>query len=233
MGMPTFVSAGATSGDVGNVAAITPAMPAGIASNDILLLFLETSSTQAITIADSNGGSWAEVTGSPQESSATRLTVFWSRYNGTQGAPTTDDSGNHNLGVIVAFRGCKTTGNPWNITSAGSHNTANTSLSITGATTTAANCLVVIGSSLDDSVPDFGATWTNSDLASISSLYTNVITASGNDGRIGVLSGQKASAGAYGATTNTLTANATKAFMTIALEGAATAAAGYSYAIIV
>ena len=37
---------------------------------------------------------------------STRGTVFWSRYNGTQTAPTTSDSGTSQVGFIAAFRGC-------------------------------------------------------------------------------------------------------------------------------
>ncbi len=92
---PTYVAAGSVSSGTG---AITPALPGSLATNDILLLFLETAN-QAISISNQNGGTWTQVTNSPQGvgtaggTSATRLTVFWSRYNGTQGAPTTTDSG--------------------------------------------------------------------------------------------------------------------------------------------
>ena len=52
--MPTFVAAGSVASGTG---AITPALPANIATGDILLLFLETAN-QAISITNQNGGTW-------------------------------------------------------------------------------------------------------------------------------------------------------------------------------
>ena len=85
--MPTYVAAGAVASGTG---AISPALPSGIQTNDILLLFLETAN-QTISISNQNGGTWTQVTNSPQgtgtggSSGSTALTVFWSRYNGTPG----------------------------------------------------------------------------------------------------------------------------------------------------
>ncbi len=144
--IPTFVAAGAVAYGTG---AITPALPSGIATNDILLLFLNTSN-QTITIPTPNGGTWTQVTNSPQgtgtggSSGSAALTVFWSRYNGTQGAPTTSDSGDHQIGRIIAIRGATTSGNPWDVTAGGVDATASTTATIPGATTTVANTLVVV-----------------------------------------------------------------------------------------
>jgi len=220
--MPTYVAAGAVAYGTG---AITPALPAGLQTNDILLLFLETAN-QAISISSQNGGTWTEVTGSPQGTgtaggtSATRLTVFWSRYNGTQGAPTTSDSGDHQLGRMIAIRGATTSGNPWDVTAGGVESTSDTSGSIPGATTTVANTLVVaaIATSLPDSngTANFSA-WTNADLASLTERTDNTVTA-GNGGGLGIATGGKATAGAYGATAVTCASSATKGMMSIALK---------------
>ena len=59
---PTFVAAGTVASGTGT---ITPALPAGLQANDILLLFVETAN-QAISITNQNGGTWTQVTGSPQ-----------------------------------------------------------------------------------------------------------------------------------------------------------------------
>lgn len=218
--LPVYVGAG-TLAD--NAAAISPALPSGIQTNDILLLAIETAN-QAITIPTPNGGVWTEVTNSPQGTgtaagtTATRLTVFWSRYNGTQGAPTTSDSGDHQTGQIFAFRHCISTGTPFNISSGNVDATSDTSLSATGATTTAPNCLVAILATLMDDAQDFGGTWTNTDLANIT-VRQNSPGTGGNDGRLILVTGEKASAGAYGATTNTTSASSVKGMMTIALMG--------------
>ena len=223
-GIPTFVAAGAVAS---NAAAITPALPAGIATNDILLLFLETAN-QAISISNQNGGTWAAVANSPQSvgtaggSNGTRLTVFWSRYNGTQGAPTTSDSGNHQLGRIIALRGAATSGDPWDVTAGGTESTVDTSGAIPGATTTVANTLVV--AAIATSLPDASGTanfsaWTNSNLSSVAERTDNTVTA-GNGGGLGLATGGKATAGAYGNTAVTCATASTKAMLSIALKPA-------------
>jgi len=219
---PTYVNSGAS---VTGTAAITVGLPANIAVDDILLLFLETSN-QAITIATPNGGTWTEVTNSPQgtgtaaTTTATRLTVFWSRYNGTQTAPVTSDSGNRQLGIMIAVRGVITTGNPWDITSGGVDAVANTSGVIPGATTTVADTFIVtaIGTALPDATgtANFSA-WTNADLTGITERADNTST-SGVGGGLGIATSTKASIGAYGNTTVTLASSSVKAMMSIALK---------------
>ena len=223
---PTFIAAGAITS---SASAITPALPSGIATGDILLLFLETGN-ETITIPTQNGGTWAQVTNSPQgtgttgtSGTGTRLTVFWSRYNGTQGAPTTSDSNEHQMGRIVAFRGTVPSGIPWDVTAGGVEATSDTSGSIPGATTTVNNTLIVaaIAASLPDSTSttNFNNTWTNTDLTSITERIDNAQSA-GNGGALGIATGAKATTGAYGNTAVTLTTAALKGMMSIALKPA-------------
>jgi hypothetical protein len=221
-GAPTFVAAGAVASGTGT---ITPALPSGIAANDILLLCLETAN-QAISITNQNGGTWTEVTNSPQgtgtagSTSATRLTVFWSRYNGTQGAPTASDSGDHQAGRIIAIRGAAASGDPWDVTAGGVEATADTSGSIPGATTTVGNTLVV--AAIATALPDKNGTtnfssWTNANLTSLTERTDNTRN-SGNGGGLGIATGVKATAGAYGNTAVTLAASASKGMMSIAVK---------------
>jgi hypothetical protein len=219
---PTYVAAGAVSSGTGT---ITPALPSGIASGDILLLFLETSN-QAVSISNQNGGTWTAVTNSPQycgtaaSSTGARLTAFWSRYNGTQGAPTASDSGDHQLGRIIAIRGAVSSGNPWDVTAGGVEAVSDTSGSIPGATTTLANTLVV--TAIATSLPDASSTakfsaWTNANLTSLTERTDNSVTA-GNGGGLGIATGIKATAGAYGNTAVTLVDAAYKGMMSIAIR---------------
>jgi PKD repeat protein len=219
---PTFVAAGTVKSGTG---AIAPALPAGIATNDILLLFVETAN-QASSISNQNGGTWAEVTGSPQYTgtaggtAATRLTAFWSRYNGTQGAPTVSDSGNHQIGRIVALRGATTSGNPWDVTAGGVEATADTSGAIPGATTTVDKCLVVaaIATALPDATgtANFSA-WANANLTSVTERTDNTANA-GNGGGLAIATGEKATAGAYGSTAVTCATATTKAMLSLAIK---------------
>ena len=225
-----FVAAGTVANGTSS-SGITPALPSGIATGDILLLSLETGN-EAISISNQNNGIWTEVTGSPQgtgttgtSGTGTRLTVFWSRYNGTQGAPTTSDSGNHQLGRIIAVRGVTTSGNPWDVTAGDVNATSNTSGVIPGATTTVNNTLIVaaIATSLPDSTGTTNfSSWANSNLTDVTERTDNTVT-SGNGGGLGIATGGKATAGAYGNTTVTLAASALKGMMSIALKPEAVA----------
>lgn len=222
--LPKFIAAG----DVASgTAAITPSLPIGIAENDILLLFLETAN-QPISIDNQNGGVWAEVDKSPQcvgattgtDSTATRLTVFWSRYNGTQGAPTTTNSGDHQIGRMIAIRGATTSGNPCDVTGGGFQFTASTSGSIPGATTINGNTLVVAAAAV--SLPDSTSSnncysWSNSSLTNLTECIDNT-TSTGNGGGIGVAIGRKAVAGNYYNTTFSTIFSSNKAMMSIAIK---------------
>lgn len=219
---PTFVAAGTVASGTGT---ITPSLPSSIVTGDILLLFLETSN-QPISISNQNGGTWIQVAGSPQycgtaaSTTGARLTAFWSRYNGVQGAPTTTDSGDHQLGRIIAIRGAVSSGDPWNVTAGGIEAVSDTSGAIPGATTTVANTLVVtvIATSLPDasSTAKFSA-WTNSSLTSVIERTDNSVTA-GNGGGLAIATGIKGTAGSYGNTTVTLANSAYKGMMSIAIK---------------
>jgi hypothetical protein len=212
--VPSFFNCGAVSG---NTPAITVVLPSGIVTNDILLLFLETSA-QAISVADGGGGTWTEVTNSPQTASATALTVFWSRYNGTQGDPTTSDSGDHQNGVICAYRGAISSGSPYDVSTGAIDNTSDNSGTIPGTSTTGPNRkIVIVGSADDDNdTPITGVS--NADLADISAARVNAESNRGDDGGLTVFDANKATAGSYGDTTLTYTGATTKGMMTISLK---------------
>ena len=219
---PTFVAAGAIASGTGTIA---PALPSGLATGDILLLFVETAN-QTVSVSASNGGVWTQVTGSPQGtgtaagSTATRLTAFWSRYNGTQGAPTLSDSGNHQSARMIAIRGAAASGNPWDVTAGGVETTSDTSASIPGATTTVANTLVVIA--VAGSLPDGNGTsnfsgWSNANLTGLTERTDNTTNA-GNGGALGIATGGKTTAGAYGNTAVTHGNSAVKGMISIAIK---------------
>lgn len=213
--MPYFVSAGTMAEGTG---AIAPGLPPGLQKDDIMLLFVETAS-QAV----STPSGWAIVTDSPQETGAaggatsTRLSVFWKRAVVAEAVPSITDPGDHAIGQILAFRGCISTGNPWDVTS-GDTGASSTSVSIPGDTTTVAGCLVVlaVANQTDSATPQTSA-FVNADLTNLAEL-TDVNTASGNGGGFAVAAGGKAAAGAYGATAATLANASVQGRMSIALK---------------
>ena len=58
----------------------TPALPSGLQTNDILLLFLETAN-QTISVSNQNGGTWTQVTNSPQ-GTGTAGALGWTALDG-------------------------------------------------------------------------------------------------------------------------------------------------------
>src|SRR5216117_3739442 len=112
---PSVVNVGAVAS---SAAAITPAFPASISADDCLFTIAECEGITAPGAYTLPSG-WAHVTGSPiQEGTNTRLWVIWRRYDGVFTAPSLGDSGDHNVGRMIAIRGCPTTGNPWNVVAA-------------------------------------------------------------------------------------------------------------------
>jgi hypothetical protein len=219
MALPSFVNVGAQ--HAATPGGGTVALPSGIQAGDVLLLFVECNGTEVVTISDAAGGTWAALPDSPVASgSATRLTGFWSRYNGTQTAPTISGPSDHTSGGMVAYRGCVATGNPWDSHAAGTG--SGSGVSITGATSTVADCLVVAAScaGTDASAQQFSA-WANADLTNVAERM-DYFSGAGGGGGVGVADGGKAVAGAYGATTATV-ATGVKAFMQIALQPDTTA----------
>jgi len=227
MALPVFRAAGALAHDT---VGVTPAAPAGLATDDIELLICE-SQDEAISLTTANG--FVEVPGSPisvpnaTATIATRGACFWRRYAG-QGNPVTNDPGNHILAQRYAFSGCITTGDPWDILPTSSEAVEDTSGSATGGTTGMADCLVAVcvGAAKPDSLGTAEVSaWANVDLANILERADNAGN-SGNGGHLGMATGEKASAGLFGATTYTKATSAYKWHFVVALKPPGGAPAG-------
>lgn len=221
MAAPTVAAVGADSG--GSLAAITPAFPAGITAGDILIGVGESESAEFYPTIDTNG--FVHVTGSPVVNTNSRLSVVWARYDGVMTAHSWGDSGNHNHGRYIAIRGCPSSGNPWNVVQPATENTSDTSATWPGVTTTVTDCLVleIISTGTDvASTAQVGAL-TNAAYTSITEQMDNWVS-TGLGGGFGMVSGIKATAGATGQSTATITTAATKALMTLAMAPAPPAA---------
>lgn len=110
-----FRAAGTSSSGTGN---LTPGLPAGTATNDILVLLVNTNA--AGTISAPSG--YTEALSSPVATSTSvengaNLGVFWKRAGASEAAPTVTDPSTADGAVasILGFSGCVTTGNPWHI----------------------------------------------------------------------------------------------------------------------
>lgn len=219
---PTIVGTATT--DV--TTAWAPAFPAGIAAGDILLWLGESVGGQNFTLP----GGWAQMStdGTPispvVQGINTQLTVWWLRYDGTGSAPSVTGPTDHGVSAMLAVRGCPASGNPWNINAPATEATSDTTVTFPGVTTTVADCLVleIVASSADIATAQ-ASSMTNASYTSITELV-DVATAGGGGGVLVCYSGVKATAGATGQSTMTLTTAGFKAMMTLAMAPSAPAA---------
>jgi hypothetical protein len=212
---PTVVAVGAVAS---SVSAITPPAPAGTIADDIWVTVAECEGVTAPGAYTLPSG-WAHITGSPvQEGTNTRLWVIWRRYDGVFTAPSLGDAGDHNVGRMIAIRGCPTAGNPWDVAASAVEATSDASATWPGVTTTVDDCLIleIISTGADIATAQL-TTLTNGNYSSITKQMDNwVIT--GNGGGVGMFSGIKATAGATGQSTATITTASSKALMTLAMR---------------
>jgi len=227
MTAPTFVAAGASAA---NLSAITVNYPTGWANGDVLLLFVQTSN-QGVTAPTG----WTELTSSPQgtgtggNAGSVGLSAFWRvAQTGDSGSVSVADGGNHQYGVIVAYRGVDTSGaTPFDVTPVGGVQSTATTSGATGTsvTTSTADAMVVVAfADAYDSILTSFSSWANSNLTSVTERFDDGGTSVGTGGGVGIADGVMASAGAVGSTTVTITqsTNTTKtAFMTVPLKAAA------------
>lgn len=204
---PAFQAAG-TASSAATAGAFSLAWPTHQA-NDIGLAFFETanqpiatpSGWNAITNGSQGIGTAGSVTG-------TCLQVFWRRAVGAaesaisiSGAANTGD---HVIGNILTVRGCVASGDPVDVSVGDTTTDADTTaVSIPGATTTVAQTLVVaaVSNQVDNFINNFTAV-TNASLVS-PTVRDSTQTNTGNGGGLRVITGAKATAGAYDATTAT------------------------------
>lgn len=222
---PTFVAAGVSASGTGD---ITPGLPAGHTTNDILLLFVQSSNQTATAPAG-----WAQLGpaagfGTAATALSTRGTIFWKRHDGSEVDPTVTDTVDHTLGQIVGIRGCVTTGDPFLcIGTTKPKLTASTTGTASAGATPWEQCLVVNAffHGLDSATAVFSS-WTNASLASITEAI-DVATADGTGGGIGVAYGVLTNAGNFVATTVTETSTTDVSVTFIMLPAGITKRAGF------
>ena len=200
-----------------------------VGANDIILLVATgehdrnalalTTANNFVAVANSIFGGDGDAT---EEDPEIGMRVWWVRGSSWTSAPTVTDTGDHTSCALHRFTGAATSGDPLDVTSSGNDGNANdTSAVIPGATTTVADTLVVLiqGTSFNGtSTAQCGAV-TNADLGSITEQFDSTNT-SGLGGGHCIITGTKASAGAYGDSTLTLANTSFKGAMSIALKPA-------------
>jgi hypothetical protein len=200
------------------------AFPAGYTTSDILVLVIE-SSNQFLAQAQTNllNNGWARVAnsntgiGTAATANGVRQEIWWQRPTTTsQTAVVLGDYGNHTMAVCAAFANCITTGSPWDTGTANGINvsitTATAQANSYGVTTSNANTLILT----IFCTPATGASgWINASPLLVGGSGDTELTercdfgtASGDGGRIAILTHRKPTAGATAnVRANTTTSN--------------------------
>jgi hypothetical protein len=206
---PVIRAVGAVAGDV---AAISPGLPAGTQVGDGLIMICETFA-QPITASG-----WT-VEFELDQTTLTRITVLSRIATGTD-PTTTSDSGQHQIGRIIGIEaGTFDPADFIHAISAGNTQTSTASVSISGVSTTVDDCLIIAASVSD--LPDAVSTTeysspANSNLSNVT-LRINDATNAGNGGSVVAISGEQATQGATGATTVTAANAGVRASVTLAI----------------
>ncbi len=144
----TCVGAGAIASAANN--SVSPGLPSGWAANDILICVVSSHDNNSATITNPSG--WAAWESGKSNGTKLQFSVFWKRATSSETAPTVSHSsfGSYIDAVIVAYRGCVTSGDPSDVigtTVATTPANANENFSTAGITTTIAGDMVIeIGS---------------------------------------------------------------------------------------
>lgn len=190
--------------------ACVPGVPAGHATNDVELLFVETANQDA-TLTTAAGFvlvTGAEIgTGTAGGTNAARMEVFWRRWNGSDGAPTVGDSGNRTQCRIIGFTGVITSGDPFANVVTSTDSSANVGVNIANSGTAAAAGSQLVAATARalpnaSSTAEFSA-WTNANTSTGCTERIDNASTAGNGGAMGVCAGVL-----FGTTIGTTTATA-------------------------
>ncbi len=222
MALPTYIGTGTFTLGAG---AINIPWPTHI-TNDIGILVVETAN-EAVTTPSG----WTAVASSPQGTgtaagtAATRLSMFWRRAaSAAETAAAIADSGDHQDGAIMVFRGCITTEDPIHVSTGSVNATASTSATLPSVTTTVDDCVVVqaIAHGIDSNTAQLSG-WTHGGALIGLTQILNESTKTKNGGGVGAVYGNLSTAGASGTTGVTLATAFAVGMITIALKPPSTA----------
>lgn len=211
----TFRNAGAKASGTG---AVTPALPASMSADDIVILTATTIAGGSISITDNGSiAAWTAVTGSPIDViGGDKLYVWWGRYASGSTGPTVTPGGDHICAGTTAWANVST-GTPIEAQNTGTETTSDTSLSFfTNFSTTSNGAMVIlVSSSGADTTTAQHSNQANSSLTSIVERQ-DYETNSGGGGGFEVVEGYKATAGTAGTWTATLATVSPKAYISFA-----------------
>lgn len=218
MTLPTYAGQGATAAAGVAVNVVWPTTVA----NDIGILLVQTSDEAP---GNDPPAGWSAAPSSPQgtgtagAAGSTRLSVYWARATTASEADAVlGDSGNHQLGQILIFRGCITTGSPFDTSAGSTQDAASVSINIPGGTTATADCLILLmGAHATDGAANQFSNFVNVGLANITERTDRGTSAQAGGGFV-LTTGEKATVGAFGTTTADVATSSVLASLMLALK---------------
>lgn len=220
---PAFRAASAKAAGTG---AVTPALPTGVAANDIVILVATTIAGGTMTIT-ANGSitTWTALTGSPIDvTGGEKLWVWWGLYSSGSTGPTVTPGSDHSVAATFAYSGANTSA-PIDVSATGSEATSDTSFSFATGISSSVNetKAIVVYTSGTDSNTGQGGTPANTSLTTVT-LRAEYNTTSGGGGGFVFADGDKATAGTLGTWTDTMVTATPKAYIAFNLKPPANAA---------
>lgn len=211
---PRFGAAGTMVAGAG--ASINVPMPAGTASGNLLILWLQTANEAVSTPAG-----WTALPATPYgqgtagAAGAARLTGFYKIAGGSESDVTVTNPGDHVIGVVHRYENVNT-GSPFD-TSSGNGGNTSSGMAFPNITTTVDECLIINAAAhgIDTNSPSFSGQ-TNANLVDLTKR-TDVSSDTAHGGGIVVITGAKMVAGAVGSTTGSFSGSTNFGRMTIAL----------------
>jgi hypothetical protein len=196
--------------------------PLGHQTNDIGLVVIESSGADS-TMTPPSG--WQALSVSPvvdvASISGSKLQLWWRRATSNAEADILiPDGGDHQIAAISTFRGCPTTGNPWDVLGSGTKTSASATATVPSVTATVFNTRVVmfVGRPDDSSSTAHFGVPVNAALTDITKHFEYGSSA-GNGGGFVVASGLMDNSGATGTSTLTKTVSTTDTYFVVALKG--------------
>ncbi len=223
MAIPTYVGEGTAAHGLAS-ASMSVAWPSFHAANDIGFLVIACPNK----ISASSVSGWTEIdtlvgTGTADAVGSTGIQVFWKRAtSGTEAAATWTNAANFCVSYIIAWRGVFTTGTPYNATYTSTVSPASASVSYPSGIAAKNNSLIFgfVSNATDTATAQGGGNPQNANLANVSPLNSNNVTDGVGGGFYG-FDGDKATAGTFTNTTDTIATSSKQALRVIVISDTA------------
>jgi hypothetical protein len=213
----TFRAQGAISSGSG---AVSPALPSGMSSGDIVILVACTIAGGSCSITTNGSITTWNAIDNQDIASGEKIYVWWGRWSSGTTAPTVTPGSDHCIAGTMAFYNCSAN-NPLGVQAKGSETPTDSTLSFaTGITSTVNKSIAIFcgSSDADSTQAQYNGTFANTSVGTVTTRLSGS-TNNGGGGGIGCCSAPLATAGSVGTwTMSALRGNNLKAYISFVLQ---------------